>query len=59
MLQKAENFKGVCVCCVRCVCVCETETDRDREKNLEEGNFGERLHMRLEKEMAIHSSILA
>ena len=56
----------VCVLCVLCkLCVCERErerereTDRDREKNLEEGNFGERLHMRLEKEMAIHSSILA
>ena len=32
MLQKAENFKGVCVCCVRCVCVCETERDRQRQR---------------------------
>ena len=57
MLQKAENFKDGCVCV--CVCVRERERERERQKNLEEGNFGERLHMRLEKERATHSSTLA
>ena len=57
MLQKAENLKSVCVCVLCEVCVCVRE--RQRQKNLEEENFWERLDIRLEKEMATQSSILA
>ena len=57
MLQKAENLKSVCVCVLCEVCVCVRE--RQRQKNLEEETFWERLDIRLEKEMATQSSILA